>query len=326
LTANVHFFDSTVSLTYNIYLVAGTAGGYEHKLYVHKPGDTVTVNGDGRYIHCSREASSKLIRVSDDTTVKFTNVVLKDFQPKYFDLNTTGSVIFGDGTTIELAEDTQVDSSYTLSFEGGIIINGYGHEFDLSTGPGSYYAMELFSTATLTLENLRLTGLGSTANNLFCNHRFATLDIRNADLMLTGNYTFSEGFMNIYQDVTLKGKDHVFAYQSPRQGRVHSDGMLLIDKDVTFSYDAGDWNAYKVLAGRTLFDLEDASSILYLNGCTLHSTRTGLQLDQGTLVVDDKVTLTSEAIYEAEAMQLGSAVDIKVLGGANMNVYGLLKY
>lgn len=320
--SNIHF-DSNVTLSYNIYL--GTATSYSHKMYIHG-GSTITVDGSGKYVHFSREASDKLLEISANTKLIFQDIVLKDFLPQHINFASGASIEFGDGTTIELAQDADIDSNYTMSFDGSVIFNGYGHEFNLSTAPK--YAMEVLPTATLTVENIRITGLGDSSSgehNLKCNHRFSTLEFRNCDLMLTGNYTFSEGFLNFYQDVNIKGKNHTFAYQSPRQGKISTDATLFVDRDVTFSYDAGNWDFYKTMASKTAFILEDASSIFYLNGSTLHSTRTGLQLETGTLVIDDKVTLTSEAIYRSEAMVLKSNLDVKVLGGANLQLFGVIE-
>ena len=326
---NVHFVDNIVTMSFNIYL--GTFPGNNHRMYVENPGYTTTVDGSQLYIHFARETTDWMIDVADNTKLVFENVVLKDFQPKYIKLGSDSSVIFGDGTIVELATTASMpnfaSSVMTMSFDGNVIINGYGHEFDLSTAPK--YALDInpldpTTSATLTLENVRLAGLGSYEYNLRSLHRFGTVQYRNCDLMLTSDYTYSEGFLNIYQDVNLKGMDHKFTYQTPRQGKVQADSIFLIDRDVTFSYDAGNHDM-PLAGGPTRFEL-DAAGVLYLNGCTLYSTKTGLQLDQGTLIIDDKVTLTSEAQNSGEAITFDeSALDVKVLGGATMDVFGRLK-
>jgi hypothetical protein len=57
----------------------------------------------------------------------------------------------------------------------------------------------------------------------------------------------------------------------------------------------------------------------------LHSTRTGIQLSLGTLIVDDKVTFSSEAKNSGEAMSLKSDLNIRLLGNAALELFGHIK-
>ncbi|MCG2756562.1 hypothetical protein L6269_03695, partial [Candidatus Dependentiae bacterium] len=313
--SNIHV-DSNMTLSFNIYL--GDATDYEHKLYAHG-GAPVTLDGSGRYVHFSRDAVNDLLIIDDNTTLILENIVLKDFLPRYVDLGTNSDLIFGDGTTIELGEDFSMPTTglSTFKFQGDVIINGYGHAFHIC--PVSN-AIQVASGSNLIIENTRLEGLRN--YNVRCLGPNAHITYRNDILVLCNDYTFSDGTMTFSHDVTIKGKDHSFTYKSPEISTVVRDETLLIDRDVEFIYDAG--NADRSEARKTAFILQDDSAILYLNGCTLHSTRTGLQLDQGTLIFDDKVTLISDALYDVEALSISNDVHQQILSTAMVDAYGII--
>ena len=314
--SNIHF-DTTITLSFNIYL--GDAIDYEHKLYIHG-GSTVTVDGSGRYIHFARDSVNDLLIIDDNTTLILENIVLKDFLPQYVSLGTNSELIFGDGTTIEIGENFVMPSTglSTLKFQGNVILNGYEHALQIC--PVSN-ALQVASGGNLILENARLDGLHD--YNVRCLGPNAHITYKNDILVLCNDYTFSDGTITFSQDVTIKGKDHSFTYKSPELSKVSTNATLFIDRDVEFIYDAG--NSDRNEASKTALILEDPSAILYLNGCTLHSTRTGLSLINGSVVFEDKVTLISDALYDAEALEFSKEVGGAVLGGAMVDMYGIIK-
>jgi hypothetical protein len=72
--------------------------------------------------------------------------------------------------------------------------------------------------------------------------------------------------------------------------------------------------------------MPDITARLYLQGCTLYSTRTGLHLSGGTVIVDDLVTFSSTAQYDAEALRLNANLDLVVRAGAQLEFFGIIKY
>jgi hypothetical protein len=142
--------------------------------------------------------------------------------------------------------------------------------------------------------------------------------LKNSGLMLARDYTFSRGSILFDEDVTIAGTNK-FIYSSGLTSTIASQATLIIDQNMTFSYAPR-------RAQRELLYMTDDSSIFWLNGCTLHSTRTGLQLSRGTLIFDDKVTLSSDALNSGEACELGQDLNVKVLGNAAVNLYGRIKF
>ena len=104
-----------------------------------------------------------------------------------------------------------------------------------------------------------------------------------------------------------------FAYQSPQNLTIYTDSKLTLDRKLTFSYDS-------VSASKQKLVMEDESAVLHLNVCTLYSTRTGLQLEGGTVIVEDLVTLRNEAQVEAEAMVFKQTLTVDVLAGATFDL------
>jgi hypothetical protein len=307
-------FSGDDSFTYNYFLHS------QHKMNI--TGDT-TLDGHGCFVHFSRrDDDTNLLSIDNGVTLTLEQVVLKDFEPRRFNTNSTGSIIFGDGTIIEITENTEIDTEYTMSFDGRVRINCYGCEFDVSAMP---YALDVLPGATLEMCNAYIKGLGditgdgSCINNIKCIGSDSTITFSNCELALAGNYSFTEGHMNFYRDVLITGTNR-FAYTSPQCAVVKSKSKLHIDNNVTFSYDSNSQD-------KTKLTLEDETSALHLSGCVLYVTATGLQIDTGRLIIENKVTVNSEASIPAEAIIFKDSLEIDVLSGGVIDlVNGIIDY
>jgi hypothetical protein len=69
----------------------------------------------------------------------------------------------------------------------------------------------------------------------------------------------------------------------------------------------------------------DEDAILYLNGCSLQATHTGLRLNKGMLMIDNTVTMSSQARNHAEAMEFVDGLEVQFMSSALLNVYGFLR-
>ena len=273
-----------------------------------------TVDGKNHFIHFSRDAN--LIKISSGATLTLNNVVLKDFAPLHIDQTGGGTIIFGTGTMIEIAETKDsLDLNYTWSFggTGNCIIDGHGAELCLHAPD----ALSVISTATLTLQNLTIRGVGTNATNIKCLNPNGTIALRNSNLLLGGNFTFDNGYLNFYPDVLMRGANYTFNYTSPKISGIKENAKLIMDQDLTFKYNPSS-------ANRTAFGMAP-DSILYLNGCSLIATATGLELSQGNLFIDNKVTVSSQALSNAEAIHFKNKLNIQILAGALLDIYGRVK-
>jgi len=296
------------TLTSNLTLTVDLWLSNNHKLIF---GSDLVLDGNGHAINCAKD-SSTLFDVGS-TSLTLQNVVLDNFDPALLSL-TSGSIIFGDGTRLKLS-DNIFSQNYTMTFAGLTTIDGGGHDFNISSLDR---AMDVLPGATLQICNARITGLGgagdSGTNNLRCIGPDSTLTLTNCSLVLDNNFSFTQGVFDIYDDVVLTGNKYVtFAYQSPQNLTIYTDSKLTLDRKLTFSYDS-------VSASKQKLVMQDESSVLYLNGCTLYSTRTGLQLEGGTVIVEDLITIRNEAQVEAEAMVFKHTLTVDVLAGATFDL------
>jgi hypothetical protein len=136
-------------------------------------------------------------------------------------------------------------------------------------------------------------------------------------LALSGDYTFSQGSLIFDNDVMVTGTCK-FIYSSGMTSTINSQTQLLFDTGVTLSYAPS-------VPRRNLLAMVDQTSVLYLNGCSLFATRTGLQLSTGMLLLDGRTTMSSGARHTAEGIGLSSNLDIRLLGGATLDVFGIVR-
>ena len=316
-------FDSNQTMTIDFLL------SNDNKLNIT---DDVTLNESGnRHIINFANGDENILVISANKTLILKNVTLRNFSPKSVQLGAGAQIKFDDGTIIEVTDNEILDGTYTMSFYGNTKLNCFGNELDLSLTDS---AIDVLASATLSIQNAKLVGLGGLSslaeNNLKCSCHDATLTLSNCDLILSSHYSFTEGHLNLYQDTNIVGTN-VFAYQSPRPLTIKSKAALKVGLNCTFSYDSG-ITGDAGSAGNDRLVMDDVTSKLFLDGCTLRVTKTGMQLTKGTLVVKDKCTLYSEAGIAEEAVVFGNNAEaddltVEVLAGGVLDLTnGFLKY
>jgi hypothetical protein len=93
---------------------------------------------------------------------------------------------------------------------------------------------------------------------------------------------------------------------------------VMLDTGITFSYSPANNR-------RDLIYMDD-SSILYLNGCTVKATTTGMILKTGTLVIDGQNEMYNDgAVSLSQGIMFGDGyasrdLDIEVLPGASLTL------
>ena len=206
----------------------------------------------------------------------------------------------------------------TTTFSGNCTINGKGNKVYLNER-GSF---NVASGGQLKLQNLELVGVAKT--NLQCLAGDASVIFEDCIVTITSDYTFDTGSILFQGDVVISGTNK-FIYSSSWSSTIDSNSTLIINKGATFSYAPS-------VAARDLMYMENDTSLLYLDNCTLHSTTTGLRLTRGTLYIENLVTLDADGDDRSEAICFGninyttSDLEINILAGANLDVYGRLEY
>ncbi len=170
--------------------------------------------------------------------------------------------------------------------------------------------------SSLLIENAELQNLS--LSSIRCLDDSGTVTLSNCVIALSQDFTFSQGSILFNNDVVFTGTNQ-FNYTSRVGSTVSSLATLMFDKFTTFNYAPARANV-------NLLALTDVSSNFYLNGCTLISTSTGLRLTTGTLFLDDNVTLSSSAVFNANALWLDSGLNIVLTGAANVQLFGKIRY
>jgi hypothetical protein len=249
------------------------------------------------------------VPAAKQATVK--NSVMEGFLPEHVSVANDAELTFGEGTTLELGEDSTLN--YTMTFEGATTLDGKGKRMTFNT----QNAIEVKENSTLNIRNTvfesakdtRIKALGPAAR--------ITLD--NVVFNLDNHMTFSVGGIDIKRDVIFTGSWQVISYTSSSDLIIHKNSRLMFDQGVTFSYEPQDGSKAHLV-------LTDDTSLLHIKDSTLHSTRTGLNITSGTVVVDGSVTFSSEGINNAEALQLHDGATIFIQSGATLNIDGRIVY
>lgn len=168
----------------------------------------------------------------------------------------------------------------------------------------------------LILENVEFKNVRGGA--IRCLDDSASIIVRSCTFNLSGDYTFSRGSILFEEDNIITGTNK-FNYTTRLTSSIASKSMLMFGLNTTFSY-------APARANNNLLFMNDATSVLYLDGSTLISTRTGIKLSTGTMVIDNNVTLSSQAKFNAEALNIDTSLTLQVLGGGNLNLFGKVRY
>ena len=261
------------------------------------------VNGNGYIINLS-EGFPNLIQIEAGHTVEIANAVIKNYDENSIVLG-VGAVLKFLNTTIEFTDNRTITRELDLS--GDIIINGYGYTLSFDTGA----SLNLVA-GQLAINNLSMYGIGW--QNLKCSTANGTIILQNASLILTDNFRYKLGGL-IAQDTLFSGF-YGFNYESSLTFSIFR--TVTMDSGFTFSYSPS-------VNRRDLIYMEPTSQI-YLNGCTLASTTTGMRLTKGTLIVDSQNLLyNTGAVSISQGIAFGDLnpdhnLGIEILPGAKLEL------
>ena len=296
--ANV-LFSSTVTFTYDYNIST------DHTMTF---GASAAYNGNGHAINLPSISSPALI-FSNGVTATLANMQLKGFRGAHISLGTGSFVYFGNGTEVDLSSAQTL--VMTVTFAGNTILNG--NDTTLTLGSGGQLVVARGST--LTLRNITISGVGG--NNIVCLDNTAALAFDNVKLCLSSNYNFSSGAFSVNRSLDITGNS-TFAYSTSKTSTILAASELLIDRNMTFSYDAPSTN-------KNLLEFYNPTAILHCNTSTLHTTQTGIQLTNGTLMIEGQVTLENEATTMAGAIVFGNGnadSDLRIIMRSGCSLIG----
>lgn len=234
-------------------------------------------------------------RFSNDGTISLSSHRVI-FGPQNF---ATDKSLYWDGQNGSVDLHSNILLSGTWTFSGECNITGNGNilyllaEGELVVECGSQ----------LTLKNLIIKGINS--DKIRCSDDASVLVLDNVTWLQNGDYAFSTGALRFENENEILGNSVTFAFQTSRTSTILSESSLFLDAGVTFSYDP------IIIAQRDLLEFQSLTSELILNGCTLHTTVTGLQLKEGKM----HVKRTSNLSSEKQVTETNSVIDQGIMFG-----------
>jgi len=230
----------------------------------------------------------------------------------------SGGCIDGLGNSLVLTGSLVISPHKTLRITSDSIIDGEGNTLYFD----EHSNIVIDHGVTLTLRNLRVKNKrNNSVNPIICPISFGSkLALQKVDLRLRDDFIFGQGQLFIHDDVIVSGTSK-FIYGSSCPCYIDQASRWVFDRGSTF-YFAPSTN------DNTLIKMRDRSSCMMFDGSTLLTTDTGLRLTKGTLLLDNKVILNSagvtlsNGIIFGDSSKLNHDLNVKVLGGAYVQIYG----
>jgi hypothetical protein len=224
--------------------------------------------------------------------------------------NTIGAPCTISNLTMALAADVYMQNCH-ITFNGNNTIEGGG--FNLTLLPTA--TLILASNATLQLKDITINGMSNTT--LYATSVTTTLILNNATINLSNNYTFSNGSLEIYNDVLITGSSFGIYYSSSLACTIQPFSQLMIDLGVTFSY-------VPIPTTNTGFSFVNKTSQFYLRGGIFYVGVQGLYLLKGTMLVDKTsyfVSATTGTITTlGDGANPSSDFTLNILPAATLNI------
>ncbi len=276
------------------------------------------------------KVTNALINIAPNTkvTMKNTELYLYDQDSvSYGDQNS--ELIFGAGTKITLSEPDEITAqNRPWRFVGDGVISGPNTKLVLN---GSK-RITVEGSSTLTLKNLIINV--KNIDSLAILDEQSKIIFEECDLFISsdqfeidcGNIEIKGTFRLFNGDTSNHQNNAKLIFSSSGLFRVLSRSLFRIGKHMEFEYKANPvFDGGSVHASKRHFYLKDSTSVLELDGCTLHSTMTGLAIDHGQIIVNDQSTFLIDGFDGTEA-EFGSALDVYIKPAVTLSITGTLAY
>lgn len=181
-----------------------------------------------------------------------------------------------------------------ITISGNSLLHGRGNVLSL----GDSCTLNIGSGASVLIEDIIIQGLRD--GKFYCIDNSSTITFENTHLILDADYTFSNGRFDVFQDLEVSGQ-HVFKYTTTGASVVRAGGTLVLDEGLTFSY-------HPTINSRNRLQFFDSTAQIVLNSATFHTTTTGIDLQNGRLVVDGKSLLSNEGTTTLQGIVFGNGI------------------
>ncbi len=204
----------------------------------------------------------------------------------------------GMGGAINLNGALTLSSTWTVS--GTCIFNGNDNIIALQSGGSIVIA----DNSSLTLKRVKLVGLQG--YNLVCSADSASITCADAELFLSGDYTFTTGSFYFDRNNLMQGNGHNFVYTSNQTSTIAGNATLTVNNTLI--------NLGKqVINQNSPLVMETPASTFALDNVVWTIPAGGFQISQGILQFMDQVTLSILSTSTLNGLYLGAPVGDNVV-------------
>lgn len=287
----------------------------------------VSIDGGGHFLQFPYGTGSYFV-LQDNVQLTLSNILLQNFNPAAISLGTSSTISFGDNTRIELGPDVTIGSgNMAWNFIGNAEIDGNGSTLTLNLSQ----AITINNTKTLTLKNMRI--IVSQVDAIKALSDNSKIKFQNVELViLNQGFTFSQGsidiadLVKILSDIGSSTSNVNFEFASKGLFTVLASGELFIGNSLNFKYNpntTADGGVTSV--SKRHFVLTQIGSKLTISGGSIESTTFGIALDQGSLQIYDRVTITTTTGATA-SFDIGTNLQTNIMTSACLNINGIVTY
>lgn len=201
---------------------------------------SMTLNGAGRsfIFGDTRTADVAGLMFLNGANVTLENIGLEGVQSHHIVYNDSGSVTFGDYTTIWMTQNDTLNKSYTFATtnaDSAAILDLGGHTLDL----GSYALNVTGVNAKLIIRNGIITGVNNSSKLVVDSG--ASVELQNVRIELEADTTFAAGSLVISGTTTLAGAGYTLTNSSVNAAAFNllANGSFVIENEVTYFHAAG---------------------------------------------------------------------------------------
>ncbi|KKP23022.1 MAG: hypothetical protein SZ59_C0004G0097 [candidate division TM6 bacterium GW2011_GWF2_28_16] len=203
------------------------------------------------------------------------------------DLTWDEPILFKDASDIKLNSNLYLNSTWT--FSGSSILCGGDKIIFLNTDN----CIRVLANSHLLIRDAVLYGLSG--SNISCIDDSSVISLQNVKIILDNNFNFTSGALIFWDTVEFIGKNKTFNYQTNMTSTIKDNAIIVLGNTVTFSYAPSSGK-------NNLLEFEADDSTINLNGGTIYTAYTGLDLLKGRIVVDKNSNLIIESknwLYES---------------------------
>jgi WD40 repeat protein len=223
----------------------------------------------------------------------------------------SGGNIGGKGCRLILNGDITIPSDKVIHITKDLVVDAKGHTLNV----GANAQIFVDTDVTLTLCNMSLTNQPHVPvyPPVCCGASTSKLVFDNVTFNPVGDFLFHRGQLFIHNDVAVTGSS-AFIYRSPNHCFIASGACWYFSQGTTLSVDAATitdapYSLRTTYTSNNFICMADATSMLYLDSCSLQTTPTGCRFTKGTIIFDNNVACRSDSSLILTSTRVVSWID-----------------